>query len=269
MPLTFNGNTPSAVTYNGNPVSEVTYNGVTVWQAAPATRATEIGIKVYSWSYDPTFRFTQSAANAITIDWGDGSPTTTSANLMDSITHTYPEPDDEAEYTISITCASGETWYPGNSNIECFNESFYVQSLKLGNGARLDGINAFRYMNELRTVDLYNELTSIAVNTFYGTAFPSIIIPDSVTTINLSVFRANTSLTSVDIGSGVTSIGANSSFRECTALTSYTIRVTTPPANSGLYTDYNPNLVIYVPSGSVADYQQAWSAYASLIQAIP
>lgn len=36
MPLTYNGNTPSAVTYNGNPVSEVTYNGVTVWSAAPS-----------------------------------------------------------------------------------------------------------------------------------------------------------------------------------------------------------------------------------------
>lgn len=52
MPLTFNGNTPSAVTYNGNPVSEVTYNGVTVWRNAP--------------SYPPYLTF--SSANAFDLD---------------------------------------------------------------------------------------------------------------------------------------------------------------------------------------------------------
>ena len=53
---------------------------------------------------------------------------------------------------------------------------------------------------------------------FTGTPIKSIIIPNSITSIDASAFISCESLTSVTIGSGVTSIG-NSAFQSCMGLT--------------------------------------------------
>lgn len=90
-----------------------------------------------------------------------------------------------------------------------------------------------------------------------------------MTIIEDTAFYNCTSLTSVTIGSGVTSID---SFRHCSSLISFTILATTPPSLNGYipFDDTN-NCPIYVPSESVPIYKGAnkWSDYVSRIQAIP
>ena len=98
----------------------------------------------------------------------------------------------------------------------------------------------------------------------------SVTIPSGVTSIGTSAFQTCSGLTSVTIPSGVTSIGA-SAFRNCISLTSVTCLATTPPTlGSNVFLGTN-DCPIYVPSGSVENYQAAsvWSTIASRIQAIP
>ena len=85
------------------------------------------------------------------------------------------------------------------------------------------------------------------------------------------MLSANSGLTSVIIGSGVTNI-EQYAFENCSGLTSITCLATTPPTlvSYNAFSNTN-NCNIYVPSASVNAYKSAsgWSTYASRIQAIP
>lgn len=112
--------------------------------------------------------------------------------------------------------------------------------------------------------------TSIYLYTFSScTALENISIQGG--TIDSSAFSAKKHLTSVLLGQGITYIGS-SAFYDCSALTSVTVKSTTPPNLGGnVFTNTSSNLIIYVPSESVDTYKSAagWSDYASKIQAIP
>ena len=91
------------------------------------------------------------------------------------------------------------------------------------------------------------------------------IIPDYVTTIELSAFRDCQSLTSVTISDSVTSIRGYA-FYECGSLTSVYCKPTTPPAGGQYMFDQSASgRKIYVPYNSVNAYKSAdgWSRYAS------
>ena len=77
-------------------------------------------------------------------------------------------------------------------------------------------------------------------------------------------------LTSITIGSGVTSIGG-AAFYNCRSLSSVTVEATTPPTLGLNVFNNTNNCPIYVPSQSVNAYKTAtnWKTWASRIQAIP
>ena len=110
----------------------------------------------------------------------------------------------------------------------------------------------------------------IEKNAFNGCASASIIIPESVTTINARAFEYCAALTSIVVPKNVTFID-NYAFNNCTSFTSITISATVPPTigATNVFTNTN-NCPIYVPAASVAAYKTAqnWSSYASRIQAI-
>lgn len=103
-----------------------------------------------------------------------------------------------------------------------------------------------------------------------------IVIGDDITAIpdetaNGSPFGNMSGLTSVAIGSGVTSIG-DSAFRNDESLESITVNSVDPPQlGSYVFADTN-NCPIYVPASAVEAYQAStytgWSEYASRIEAI-
>lgn len=88
----------------------------------------------------------------------------------------------------------------------------------------------------------------------------SVVIGNGVTSICGNAFKQCPNLTSASIASTVTSIG-NSAFNSCTNLTSVTCWPTTPPALGSSVFPYSAN--IYVPS--VNDYKDVgnWSSYYS------
>ena len=66
------------------------------------------------------------------------------------------------------------------------------------------GFQAFRDCSALTSVVIPNSVTKIDVSAFQGTGLISVVIPNSVTVINETVFYGCTSLTSVTIPNSVT-----------------------------------------------------------------
>lgn len=117
----------------------------------------------------------------------------------------------------------------------------------------------------LVAVSIGDCVTTIGDSAFEAAdALSSLTIPDSVTSIGEYTFIDCISLTSIVIPNSVTTIGGDA-LSDCTSLTSITVNATTPPTlGSYAFFDTN-NCPIYVPCGSLAAYQTAWSEYSSRI----
>lgn len=158
-----------------------------------------------------------------------------------------------------------------------FNQATsYITGATIPNGVTTIGDNAFSSFTSLSSVNIPNGVTVIGMNAFSATGLTgTLIIPNSVTTIKRSAFDGCRSLTSIEIGTGVTSIQsisqANGAFANCTSLTSIICKATTPPTLGHTNVFDNTNKCpIYVPAESVEAYKTAnnWSTYASRIYPI-
>ena len=129
--------------------------------------------------------------------------------------------------------------------------------------------------SSLSTVVIPSGVQYIGDQAFQGCNLQRVVLPDSVVSLTGSYqFLNNANLVSVEIGTGITNIGASAfSHTEDRPNFQYiTVKATTPPslANTGVFKNTG-NCPIYVPSGSVETYKATtnWSEYASRIQAIP
>ena len=150
----------------------------------------------------------QTVANGVTIDWGDGSATQTLAGTGNVNTrHTYASIGD---YTITLDPVDGCTLGFGDGdNLYCVM------------GATDDAGDVYR--NMLQAVQIGTNITNIYNSAFENCfSLASITIPDSVTSISNSAFYNCSSLASITIPDSVTSIG-NAAFSHCSSLASITI----------------------------------------------
>ena len=173
----------------------------------------------------------QTVANGVIIDWGDGSATQTLAGTGNvNTTHTYANIGD---YVITLDpvdgctlgfgagsssyCAMGSTG--NNGRVYCN----MLQAVRIGKGVIFIDAYAFKSCYSLASVTIPESVTSIGSNSFtYCYPLVSVTIPDSVTSIGGSAFTYCYSLASVTIPDSVTSIG-NYAFSECASLASVTI----------------------------------------------
>ena len=243
----------------------------------------------------------QTVANGVTIDWGDGSATETLAGTGSvNTTHTYASIGD---YTITLdpadVCKLG---LGSNSSSYCVmgstgnNGKVYcnmLQDVHIGKNVTSIGNNAFQYCYSLASITIPASVTSIGNNAFYNCySLASITIPDGVTSIGINAFRYCNSLASITIPASVTSIGdyafqscyslasitipasvtsiGNNAFGTCYGVAEYHLKPTTPPtlSNTNAFDSIPSDCVIYVPAGCLEAYQNAtnWVMYASYMQ---
>ncbi len=105
-----------------------------------------------------------------------------------------------------------------------------LTSLTIPDSVTSIGTSAFQNCSALTSLTIPDSVTSIGGSAFNNSGITSLTIPDSVT--SLGSFMSNTSLKSIVIGNGVTTIPSNG-FQGCTALESIVIGngVTTLPPN--------------------------------------
>ena len=127
------------------------------------------------------------------------------------------------------------------------------------------GDGAFGFCEGLTSVTIPASVTSIGQSAFECCeGLTSVTISSGVTTIEQRAFADCPKLVSVTIPSSVTEIGntvfgkSESDTAGCAALTSVTVKATTPPTlGIGAFPTSNANFKGYVPFGTLTDYQNA------------
>ena len=148
----------------------------------------------------------------VSIDWGDETTpdtvTGTSLTTRLDAPHTYTS---AGSYTIKISLVSGAYTFYGSSSYTLLRKSTSQNENRV-------------YANCIQHIRLGSGITSIDSNAFINcSSLATITIPNGVTSIgSSSVFSACYSLVSVTIPSGVTSIGG-STFQNCYSLVSIAI----------------------------------------------
>ena len=199
--------------------------------------------------------FSQTVANGVTIDWGDGSATQTlSGTGNKNTTHTYA---DVGEYVISLNPSSGCTLGLGHSS-----SSYCVMGSTKDNGSV--------YRNMLQAVEIGKNVTSIGTYAFYRCcSLGSVVIQQGVASIGNYAFYSCYSLASIVIPQGVTSIGANA-FYSCYSLASIVIpqSVTSISANA-FYSCYSLASIVIPQSVTSISANAFYSCYSLASVVIP
>ena len=185
---------------------------------------------------DVPLYFSQTVANGVTIDWGDGSATETLSGTGNvNTTHHY---EDKGDYCITLEVAEGCTIKLG------WGSSSYCVMGGNGNNGKV-------YCNMLQKVELGNGVAIIDNFAFNLCPLASVVIPKGITSIGTRAFGSCYSLASVVIPQGVTIIDG-SAFYSCSSLASVAIpKVVTSFGTSVFYNCYSLAGVV-IPQGSTS-----------------
>ena len=134
------------------------------------------------------------------------------------------------------------------------------------------GAFAFAGLEDLVSVRIPESVVKIEEGAFAECGnLTAVNIPSGVTRIEGETFADCSSLTTIIIPMGVRSIGSRA-FESCEALASIICKATTPPSIESWQTfgEVDKNIPVYVPGGSIADYQNAeeWKEFTNFV-AIP
>ena len=199
----------------------------------------------------------QTVANGVSIDWGDGSVAETLEGTGKVNTaHTYAEPGD---YIISLMPDDGCTLSLGsNSAANCImgpsatNGIVYCNMLQdafIGKNVTSIDNGAFSNCSSLASITLPAGVTSIG-NSAFGNCYSlaSIVIPDGFNSIDNYVFQNCYSLASIAIPDSVTSI-CDYDFRNCSSLASITLPAGVTSINNNAFQACYSLASITIPAG--------------------
>ena len=144
------------------------------------------------------------------------------------------------------------------------NHASNIKRVIIEEGVLSIGSYSFCQCKNLYTISMPNSLIGVYEGNLDQCAISELVIPDSVETIGMNVFASCYSLKSITIGSNVNYIDSMS-FTNLTSLQSIYLKPTTPPVlRADVFRDMNENAVIYIPSGTLSNYQTAsgWSGFA-------
>ena len=154
---------------------------------------TKAYIELFYPNTEGTLCFTQTVANSVKVNWGDGSADETDETVGNvTLTHTYAN---TGKYTITLD--STEPYDIGHSvnqsNYNCFfgstamNNSawkYSLRSVEVGRNVRKLAYASFREIPTLQTITLPQGLDLSAGNVFYGSeCLRGCVLPRAETTI--------------------------------------------------------------------------------------
>lgn len=201
--MVFNNNAVNGLTYNEQPVLRVKYNDE---EALFKNNETRLLFTLTS-ELTQSLYFTQTAANAITIDWGDGSQPDNPSNVSGSVSHTYSE---AGTYMVTINCVSGQGWSPGCYMVD--DDTTY---------GLVVGVNLAKLATNSTLRSAFMDATNDSYTSSYGlfgcSQLTHAYICDGAPKIPGGFFQSCTQLTDVRVPDSITSIG-NASFQNCAAL---------------------------------------------------
>ena len=208
--------------------------------------------------------WSQTVANGVEIDWGDGSePYTVSGTGAKDTTHTYAAAGD---YVITLDAKEGDLSFTTNIFGSGNDNRVYCNFLKkviLGSVTSI-GTNAFYNCYSLASVVIPSSVTSIGNSAFNScSSLASIVIPSGVTSIGNSAFNSCSSLASIVIPSGVTSIGINA-FYNCYSLASVTIPSGVTSIETSTFQSCYSLASVMIPSGVTSIGANAFQSCYSL-----
>ena len=243
---------------------------------------------------DVPLYISQTVANGVSIDWGDGSAAETLSGTGNvNTTHHYNAAGD---YVIALTvaegCELGLGWEMSsycvmgstNNSISsngasgyrtmlkmcsigsgvtsigdyAFSSCYSLSSVNISDNVTSIGSSAFYYCYSLSSVNISNNVTSIGGSAFYYCySLSSVNIPDNVTSIESVAFRYCYSLSSVNIPDNVTGI-ESSAFRSCCSLKYVYFNSSTPPTiQNNTFNSIANDCIFSIPAGSLSAYQSA------------
>ena len=195
-------------------------------------------------------------------------------------------------YNFSATVPSGQTLYFSyssggkvyityqySSSNPYYNDSYEptgelaIPGSIVYNGVKWDidyiGENAFRECSGLTSVVISDSISSINGSAFSGcTGLKTVYIGNGLTSIGSYAFSGCTGLKTVYIGNGVTNIG-NYAFNNCYSLNNITINsLNCPATSSSTFYGVSANATVYVPYGTAATYAAAtgWSQFNNITE---
>ena len=162
-----------------------------------------------------------------------------------------------------------------NSVTEIGNQAFdgciALENVTFPNNITIIGEKAFYGCSLLKITTLPNSVVEIGERAFSSCAsIENIIIPENVVQINSHAFSECFYLETVTIPQSVTIIGERA-FSNCTSIKAVNCKASIPPTIHKECFGYSSssiseNMIIYVPTESLSNYKDKWSAYSSYIK---
>lgn len=239
----------------------------------------------------PTLYFSKSSTSLMTIDWGDGTTSTSITSGNQNINHVYATAGD---YIITVDNSAGGTWSVGNGGATttifgttttssivykiycCINlllnsayslRCYSLKYISLANKNYSFGSYLFYEAHLLNHINIPNN-NVFSINIFYNTKkIKTITLPNNIATVSIGFIRDNYGI-NIIFPSTLMTINDNAFFGNYSTLF-YIFNSTTPPtlSNINAFTGINPICKIYVPDASVEAYKAAtnWVNYSSYI----
>lgn len=226
--------TGSQVLYNG---STVRTNGQRAYQAA--IKAVRLGNNCVVLT-DKSFQYCR-ALSTVTIP--------------KAVTRIDMQAFQYCNALISLTIPDSITYIDSSICSMCSS----LSAVSFPEGATNIGYSFVYQCSALKSLTIPEGATSIdesLLNTC--PSLSSLVIPEGVTEIGRSAFQGCEALISLTIPKSVTTIESQA-FYWCRSLTTLVFKPTTPPtlANAYVFYEFPSDLVVYVPAGTLATYQNA------------
>ncbi|MCC8044203.1 MAG: leucine-rich repeat protein [Clostridiales bacterium] len=230
--------------------------------------SSEDEVALWAFAYSVAIRRVEIGANVDRIDnyYFCKCPALRTITLPDGITRIGSNAFWQCYTLTHITIPDSVT----SIGSYAYNRCSALTNVSIPDSVTSIGGYAFYNCYALTHITIPDGVASIGGSAFYSCyALTHITIPDSVTSISSSALRDCYALADITIPADVVSISTYA-FYDCFAMAAYYIMADTPPtlSSSNVFTGIPDDCVIYVPAGSLADYQEAtnWATYADYMQ---